>query len=134
MEVHINFLAVVVAAIVSYVIATVWYAVIFGKAWQKLTGVLDMKSTPANIVLSFIGSFVMSFVLYHLITFSNYYLGTSGIVGGLMGGFHGWLGFVAPVTLTTKLYEKKRWGLWLLDNGFWLISLFVMGVILSAWR
>ncbi len=133
MEVHINFLAVLVAAIASYVIATVWYAVVFAKVWKKLTGITDMKPSPMNIVLSFIGSLVVSFVLFHLITFSNYYLGTSGIAGGLMGGFHGWLGFVAPVTLTTKLYEKKPWGLLLLDNGFWLISLLVMGSILSMW-
>jgi hypothetical protein len=33
----------------------------------------------------------------------------------------------------TKLYERKPWGLWLLDNGFWLLALLVMAVILSAW-
>jgi hypothetical protein len=55
-----------------------------------------------------------------------------GISGGLMTGFHCWLGFIAPVTLMTKLYEKKPWGLWVLDNAFWLISLLVMGMILSS--
>ena len=43
MEVHVNYLAVVVAAIASYAIATIWYAVIFGKVWQKLTGMTEMK-------------------------------------------------------------------------------------------
>ena len=133
MEVHVNYLAVLVAAVASYAIAIIWYAAIFNKVWQKLTGITDMKPIPMNIVLVFIGSLILSFVLYHSIVFGNAYVGTSGIRGGLMGGFFGWLGYIAPVTLSTNLYEKKPWGLWLLDNAFWLISLMVMGVILSLW-
>ena len=133
MEIHVNYLAILVAAIVNYGIATIWYAVIFGKMWQKLTGITDMKPAPMNIVLVLIGSFILSFVLYHSIVFGNAYLKMSGISGGIMGGFFGWLGYIAPVTLSTKLYEKKPWGLWLLDNAFWLISLVVMGIILSVW-
>jgi hypothetical protein len=111
MEMHINFLAVFVAAVVNYVIAIIWYAAIFGKLWKKLTGISNMKPSPVNIILVFIGSFVLSLILYHSIVFGNYYFKMSGVAGGLMGGFFGWLGYIAPVTLTTKLYEKKPWGL-----------------------
>ena len=134
MEIHVNYLAVLVAAIANYVIATIWYALIFGKIWKKLTGITDMKPAPVNILLVFIGSLVLSFVLYHSIVFGNAYFKISGLAGGLMGGFFGWFGYIAPVTLSTKLYEKKPWGLWLLDNVFWLFSLFVMGTILSVWQ
>ena len=133
MDIHVNYLAVLVAAIANYVIATIWYAGLFAKTWQKLTGITNMKPALANIVLVFIGSLVLSFVLYHSIVFGNSYFKMSGISGGLMGGFFGWIGYIAPVTLSTKLYEKKPWGLWLLDNAFWLLSLLVMGIILSIW-
>lgn len=46
MVVHVNYLAILVAAIANYVIATIWYAAIFGKVWQKLTGITDMKPAP----------------------------------------------------------------------------------------
>jgi hypothetical protein len=72
-------------------------------------------------------------VLDHSLTFGNAYLKTGGISGALMGAFFLWLGFIATVTLCTKLYEKKPWGLWLLDNAFWLISLMVMAIILTVW-
>ena len=133
MEVHPNFLAVLVAAIANYLIATIWYAALFAKTWKRLTGITEMKPAPLNMVLSFVGSLVLSFVLYHTIVFGNAFFHMQGIAGGLMAGFHGWLGFIAPVTLMTKLYEKKPWGLWLLDNAFWLVSLLIMGMILSAW-
>jgi len=133
MEIHINYLTVIGAAIVNYVIATIWYAALFRNAWKKLSGITDMKPSALNMALSFIGSFVLSFVLYHSIVFGNAFFKITGIKGGLMGGVFGWLGYIAPVTLTTKLYERKPWGLWLLDNAFWLISLLIMGIILSKW-
>jgi hypothetical protein len=133
MEVHINFLAVIAAALSSYVIATIWYAVLFSKLWKKLTGIEDMKPSPVKMIIVFVGSLVMSFVLYHNIVFGNSFFNISGVTGGLMGGFFGWLGFVAPVTLTNVMYEKRPWKLWILDNAFWLISLLVMGIVISHW-
>jgi hypothetical protein len=134
MEVHVNYLAVLVAALANYIIATAWYAVLFSGVWKKLTGISEMKPMPLNIVLVFIGSLVMSFVLLHSIVFGNTYTHMSGAAGGLMGGFFSWLGFIAPVTLTNVLYEKRPWKLWILDNAFWLVSLLVMGAILSVWQ
>lgn len=134
MDIHVNYLAVLIAALANYVIATVWYAVLFSNLWKKLTGIPDMKPSLIKMVIVFIGSVVISFVLLHSIVFGNEYLKMSGILGGLMGGFFSWLGFIAPVTLTNVIYEKRLWKLWLLDNSFWLVSLLVMGAILSAWQ
>jgi hypothetical protein len=134
MEVHVNYLAVFVAALANYVIATLWYAVLFSKLWKNLTGIPDMKPSPVKMVTVFFGSLVISFVLLHSIVFGNEYVKMSGVSGGLMGGFFSWLGFIAPVTLTNVIYEKRPWKLWLLDNAFWLVSLLVMGAILSAWQ
>jgi hypothetical protein len=133
MQVHVNYLAVAAAAAASYLIAAIWYGAIFSKLWMRLTGITDMKPAPMNMVLMLISSFIMAYVLDHSIVFGDAYLKTSGISGGLMGAFFLWLGYIATVTLGTKLYEKKPWGLWLLDNAFWLISLCVMATILSVW-
>ena len=132
-QVHINYLAVLVAAIASYIIASLWYGVAFRKVWSELTGVADMKPAPMSLILPFVGSLFMSWVLDHATIFGNAYLHTGGVSGGLMCGFFNWLGFIAPLTLTSVVYEKRRWKLWVLDNGFWLVSLLVMGAILSAW-
>jgi hypothetical protein len=133
MEVHVNYLAVLVAAIASYVIASVWYGVVFRKVWTDLTKITEMKLTAKNIVIVFIGTLMMSYVLDHSVAFGNAYVHSSGLAGGLQGGFFNWLGFIAPLTLTGVVYEKRPWKLWALDNGFWLVSLLVMGAILSSW-
>jgi hypothetical protein len=133
MEVHVNYLAVAAAAVASYIIAAIWYGAIFAKLWMRLTGITDMKPAPMNMVLMLISSFIMAYVLHHSIVFGDAYLKTSGVSGGLSGAFFLWLGFIATTTIATKLYEKKPWGLWVLDNAFWLISLSVMATILSVW-
>ncbi len=133
MEVHVNFLAVIAATLASYVIASIWYGVLFRKLWMRLTGITGMKPLPLNIILALVGSFVMSYVLYHSIAFGDAYVKASGVSGGMSGGFFNWLGFIAPVTLMSVLYEKRSWKLWLLDNGFWIVSLHAMGAIIGAW-
>jgi hypothetical protein len=134
MDIQVNFLAVLVAAFANYIIATVWYAILFTGLWKKLTGIQEMKPTPVKMLLAFIGSLMLSLGLVHAIVFGNAYLKMSGVAGGLMGGFFSWFGFIAPITLTNVIYERRPWKLWLLDNGFWLVSLLVMGTILSVWQ
>jgi len=131
MEVHLNYTAVVIAAIANYSIGAIWYGALFGKEWQKLTGITEMKPTPGNVIGGLLSALVMSYVLAHAIVFAEAYLKVGGIAGGLMGGFFNWLGFIATVTLGSVLYEKKPWKLWLINNGYWLVSLLVMGAILS---
>lgn len=134
MNVPVNYLAVVVAAVANYLIGSLWYGVLFRNAWQKFSGVSEMKITALSVVLTLIGALLMSYVLQHALFFANQYLKTSGIGGGLMVGFFNWVGFIAPVTIGLVVYEKKSWMLWILNNAYWLISLLVMGVILSVWQ
>ncbi|HWR71798.1 MAG TPA: DUF1761 domain-containing protein [Nitrospirota bacterium] len=139
--VPINYLAVVAAAIASMVIGFVWYGPLFGKTWMKLSGTTPVKMDTAKApgmgktyVLAFVGSLVMSYVLAHSLVFAAAYYGMGGVSAGLMSGFWNWLGFIAPVTLAAVLWESKPWKLWVLTNGYYLVTLLVMGTILSAWK
>lgn len=138
--VPINYLAVVVAAAVSIVLGFLWYGPLFGKKWMALAGITppqtgeEKKGMTRSYLLMTLGSLVMSYVLAHAVVFGNGYLMTSGASAGASAGFWNWLGFIAPVTLSVVLWEGKSWKLWFLNNGYYLISLVLMGVILSVWR
>ncbi len=142
MNVPINYLAVLVSAIMSMVLGTVWYGPLFGKQWMALSGINpEMKNDPKAkaamiraYTLMFVGSLVMSYVLAHSIIFASTYLMVAGVSGGLMAGFWSWLGFIAPVTLGTVLWEGKPWKLWLITNGYQLAYLLIAGAILAVWK
>lgn len=135
-----NYLAIFAAAISSMVIGSLWYGPVFGKPWMKLMGWKkeNMKGIKqAEMMkmygLQFVGSLVMAFVLAHALVFAASYLGESGVSAGLQTGFWNWIGFIAPVTLGSVLWEGKSWKLWILNNAYYLVVLCSMGVILSLW-
>ncbi len=64
MDLHINMLAVVVAALVPMIMGFIWYnPKVFGKAWQVAAGVTDEKMKGANMAVIFGVSLVLSFLL-----------------------------------------------------------------------
>ena len=133
MRISLNWWAIIVAALAQCVIGWMWYGVFFKEQWMKLSGQKDMKGWAMTMVWGLVVALVMSYVLAYAITFSTAYTHSGALSGGLMSGFFNRLGFIAPVTLCIVLYEKKSWNLWFLINGFWLVTLLVMGGILGMW-
>ena len=139
--VPVNYLAVFFAAVLSMALGYAWYGPLFGKPWMKLMGITkeSMKGMKGSDMqklygMQFVGSLVMAFVLSHVLVFASKYLGESGVSAGLQTGFWNWLGFVAPVTLGSVLWEGKSWKLWLLNNGYYLVTLMAMGTVLAVWN
>src|SRR5258705_3544017 len=124
----VNYLAVLVCGIVSMIIGSLWYGPIFGKQWMALMGITPEKMAEQkqkgksamfkSYGLMFVGSLIMAFVLSHALVFGNAYLKTSGLSAGLMVGFFNWLGFIAPVTLGSILWEGQSLKLWILNNRY----------------
>ena len=122
-------------------IGFIWYGPLFGKQWVALSGFTPEKMEAAKAkgmgktyFLGFAGALIMSYVLAHALVFASAYLNASGISAGLMAGFWNWLGFIAPVTLGVVLWEGKPWKLWMLQSGYYLVTLLVMGTILGIWQ
>src|SRR5262249_12126554 len=138
--VPINYWAVLVSAIASMVIGSIWYGPLFGKMWMGLVGLTPekvagakAKGMTASYLVMAVGSLVMAFVLAHSIVFGASYLQISGLNAGLQGAFWSWLGFIAPITLGSVLWEGRSWKLWFVNNGYYLLTLLVMGAILAVW-
>ena len=134
----INYLAVLVAAIVSYALGALWYSVLFGKLWMQLSGFSEAKlkemkektDMKKSYAFGFVGTLVSAGVLAYLLDVTQWY----GAVKGALLGVLVWLGFVATVELGGVLWEQKSWKWFLLHTGHNLASLVVMGVILGLWR
>lgn len=92
------------------------------------------KSGQKMYLYQFIGSLIMAYVLAHALVFASAYLKVEGVSAGLTVGLWNWLGFVAPVTLGSVLWEGKPKKLWILNNAYYLLLLMVMGVILALWK
>ena len=138
MDVQVNFIAVIIAAILSMVLGFVWYGPIFGKPWMKLKGYTaeSMKKEQAEMgkwyFVSFVLAIVTAYVLSHVMSLSEAFYTYSSVMTGLTTAFWMWLGFVMPVQLTATIFsDKKNMKLFGIDTGYQLVSLLIMGVIIG---
>ncbi len=130
---EISYLAIIVAAIVKFAIGAAWYSpALFAKQWQSLTGQTEAQVraglVPA-LVAEAIGDLIMAYVLARFVAAFGF-----GFGGGLMVGFMAWLGFVATVMANQIFYERKPQQLVVINAGYLLVSLLVMGAVLGVWH
>lgn len=132
----VNYGAVVIAALASTVVGFLWYSpLLFAKPWMKYMD-LDAKKLKASqkqmnksYGISFIATIVTAYVIALLLNATL----VIGISEGMMLGAVVWLGFVATTILTSVLFAKMPWGLFLINSGHQLASILVMSAILTAW-
>jgi hypothetical protein len=127
----VSWVAVIVAAVASFVIGFVWFLPqVFGRRWAAASG----RELPgpgeanwATIAYSAVGGLVAAYVLA-LVADG---LGAATLVDGAILGFLAWLGFIAPSTANAVFFEGRTAAWWTITAGFWLVSLVVMGAIIG---
>src|SRR5258708_2157692 len=128
---------VLVAAVVAWLIGALWYSpVMFAKAWVNAHGytpeqVAAMRATQGKVIAAtFVAMVLMSAVLQ---IFLNH-LDATTLRSGMGWAFHAWLGFAVPLGFIAHLYSQKKLAAWLIDLGYQLVYIVVMGAILGAWQ
>ena len=128
---HINWLAVIVAAVSPFVIGSLWYGPVLGKTWMRLTGIT--KETPGQTPMAL--TMGVTAVLNLIIATSlALFIGGGNLQFGLFAGLAAGLTFVAMALGVIYLFESRPFKLWLLNAGYQVIVFTVMGTIIGAWH
>lgn len=131
-DVDLNWLAILVAALVPMVLGALWYALLFARLWMRAVGRRpeDMTGASLGYALSALAAIVTSYTLARVVRWAEVDdLGNGVLVGVLL-----WLGFVATIIAVQTYYGGRSRTLWAIDAGYWLVSLLVMGAIHGAWE
>lgn len=132
-QVDVNYLAVIVAAVLQIVLGFLWYGPIFGKQWMGYMKMTPSQASQQGMTTMYVWSAVMSLITAYVLSLFVDYMGAKAAGAGIATGFWAWLGFVVPVTAASVLYEKRPTGLWILNAGYQLVSLALMGALLAVW-
>jgi len=128
----INYLAVVVSAIVYYMIGFIWFTLLYGKLWAKENGVA-MDPTTKPRVSALVGQFI-STLLYTLgIAVILGLYGAAGPKAGITVSAVVTLLFVIPINSGNLLFTGRK-KLFLLDVCERAIGSLVIGIILGVWN
>lgn len=135
----INLLAVLVAAIVAFILGFLFHGPILGKTWMrlaniKMTGKEKMSDMYGQMFWNFVANFITAYVLAIVYLFASNSPFTNGatIDTGLMCGFWVWLGFLVTSTSIEVIWMGKSRTLWLFEVGCSLVVMLAMGAIIAA--
>ena len=116
-QIPINWLAVIVAAIIRMAVGTVWYSpALFRKPWQQVTGLTEQTINAGlgkAIGVDAVMSLLLAFILYHAV----YYAGAFELWAGAVVGLLNWLGFVLTTHLALWAYENRLLKLVAINTG-----------------
>ncbi|MBO9661041.1 MAG: DUF1761 domain-containing protein [Chitinophagaceae bacterium] len=138
----INWLAVLVAGISSFVVGGIWYSPgLFGTIWMKDNGLtvgeVRKKAKEKIVAWTVLFSLLMSASLAMFLAISKD--GCNGCipaVGMSRGATIGLIGGIWTFCATAihSVFEEKTWRLVLINGFYSIVSLTMMGAIIGVWR
>jgi hypothetical protein len=128
-----NYWAILVCAIVYWLIGALWYAVLFRAPWMALELANAQPSSRMNATVPYIITFLLNLLIAFVLAQICMWRNANTIGRGAAVGILLWIGFVGPITLTTQLYEIRPMELYAINQFYPLVGLCVMGAILGGW-
>ena len=127
---EINWIAVIVAALASFLLGGLWYSpVLFGKAWQRETGLSDETLKQGNMAKIFGLSFILA--LLAAWNFANFLGPRPSLAFGAGVGASAGLLWVAGSFGINYLFERKSLKLFLINGGYHTIQFAIIGAVLA---
>ena len=133
---HVNYLAVLVAAVAVFVLGWLWYSpLLFYKPWMRLRGLDPVAAMagaqmPGGKLLIEVGRcLVLAYVLARFVAL----LGVSSWMGAVHVGLLLWIGFPVILLAGSVLWDNVPWKVAAIHAGDWLVKMLVIPIIVSAW-
>jgi hypothetical protein len=134
----IKYPAVIVAALVHYILGGIWYSPLLfqNKFLQNINwspeklAEIEKQSHAKELAIAFVGSLVLVYILAHFVQYTK----ATTAMAGIQTAFWLWLGFIVTTQLATVIFEQRPLGLYLINIGYQLVGCALAGLILALWR
>ncbi len=131
----INILAVVVAAVVYWLLGAAWFTILkepwlagIGKSMEQLQR--DGTNPAIAYTVAFVCNLIMAYVLGWVLVSTGEQTAMRGaMIGALM-----WAGLVAASFGTAYVFEGRSFQIFAISAGYPLAGLLIMGAIVGAWK
>lgn len=129
--IDLNYVAIAVAAVVAFVLSTVYY-IVFGEQLRRLSPAAAGMGNPPpwKMLVEIVRSLVLASVLAGLAAL----IGITDWIGAVQLGLALWIGFPLVLWVGAVMWENVPVRLAALHAGDWLVKVLVLSVIVSVWR
>jgi len=128
-----QYLEILIAAFAAFMVGFGWYTALFGKEWQRLTGITDEEAASGMAMTHGLAFLMMAILAYGV----NFIVNMHDLAEQTFahGAFHGFLLgalYCLPALIIHYAYQRKPLKLYLIDGGYLVIFMALMGGILGA--
>ena len=135
---QLNWLAVLVGAVVYFVIGAAWFApAVFGRPWMAAIGWDDSRPRPEMNPVSYAGPalfYLIASIATGLLAAAT---GTDTLAEGAVLGVVVGVGYALVVTATDAVLDPnkpKPWTWFAISGAYHVVSLIIVGMIIGAWQ
>ena len=132
---YINWIAVFLGALGYFILGAIWYSkLLFAPKWIAYLKIdVNDPNAKKGMGLMFGGSFVLMFVTSLAIAILAGRMGVTGWMGALkLGAFVGVCFNMTGIGIN-YLYEKKPFGLWLINGLYQVCGSIVAALVICCW-
>ena len=130
---HIAWLHVLVAALGYFLLGSIWYSFLFGKKWIVYTGIdINAANAKKGIAAIMITSFILMFICSIGLAILETKLQIGSCIPAVKLGLLTGVCFSLTAISISLVYEKKPFGLHLINGGYNILGNIIAAVIL-AW-
>jgi hypothetical protein len=131
---HVNYWAVLVAAVANQIIGAVWYGGLFMNPWMAAVGVTKDSVDKSRANKGYLIAFICSLIRAYMLAILAYGLGVNGWVPAIQFGLGIGLGIVFATMIPAYYFPNRPRSLLLIDGGHSLTAIVVASIIVSLWR
>jgi hypothetical protein len=125
--------AALASALAYFLLGWLWYGVLFGKQWMQYAHVspADMnRQDPVPYIVAAAMALVLAYVTAIALSRDEERRTANGVKFGLFMG----IGLVASTQLETYLFTGWSWQLWVINVGYNIVGLAIIGAIVGGWK
>ena len=127
----VNYLAVIVAAVAAVAIGILYYGILgLGDRQSRMLGATPARPGPVQVATGLVVGLVNAWVIAVL----SLNLGASSIVDAILLGALVWLGFGATFKAAQVAFERRPWGVWVIQAVHDLTVEVLVAAIVTLWR
>ncbi|HLE39552.1 MAG TPA: DUF1761 domain-containing protein [Acidimicrobiia bacterium] len=121
---NLDWLAVLVGAIVFMVLGALWFGPLFGKQWSAGTGKPRMSGIPQANKL--VGTFAYSFVVSAGV---NYFGVLDDIEHAVVSAILLGVFMIGAAAYAAVVWMDEKVGVWIINVGFWFVGIAVVNFV-----
>jgi hypothetical protein len=130
----INILAVVVAAVVYWLLGAAWFTILKGPWMAGIGKTLEQLQKGVNPGIAYTVAFACNLIMAYVLGWVLVSTGEQTALRGAMIGALMWAGLVATSFGTAYVFEGRSFQIFAISAGYPLAGLVIMGAIVGAWK